>query len=167
VLRFLNIIFIVLGLCSVGTAYALKRGIFPPDTPEKYRSECAGCHIAYPPDLLTSSSWRKIMNGLDRHFGSNAELDDSSRQQIEDYLVHHSGHFLGLKKEGSDIRITQTLWFNRMHGKSKKHFDNPNIVAGSNCGACHLNAADGRFDENKIPANAEWNGLPITKNVTK
>ena len=45
---------------------------------EKWKTECGSCHLAYPPELLPASSWRRIMAGLDRHFGADASLDAAS-----------------------------------------------------------------------------------------
>ncbi len=148
--------FLLLVLSVIQEAHAGKRGVFPANTPAIYYSECAECHVAFPPDLLPSNSWKKIMVDLHEHFGSNAQVDDQIRRQIEDYLLSNSGATLGVKKDGSDLRITQTLWFNRMHGKSKRYFDNSCVGSGSNCAVCHSHATDGRFDENKIPANTDW-----------
>ena len=151
-----RVLFLLLAFCVVQASHAGKRGVFPENTPAIYYSECAECHVAFPPDLLPSNSWKKIMDDLHEHFGSNAQVDDQIRKQIEGYLLANSGATLGVKKDGSDLRITQTLWFNRMHGKSKRYFDNLSVGSGSNCAVCHSHATDGRFDENKIPANTDW-----------
>jgi len=39
-----------------------------------YQQECGSCHFAYQPGLLPARSWSTIMQGLDQHFGENAEL---------------------------------------------------------------------------------------------
>ena len=36
----------------------------------KWKSECASCHVAYPARLLPAESWRALMGGLDKHFGT-------------------------------------------------------------------------------------------------
>ncbi|MEY3427514.1 MAG: hypothetical protein RIS60_866, partial [Pseudomonadota bacterium] len=40
-----------------------------------YKAECASCHMAYPPAMLSKSSWQRIMGGLDKHYGTDASLD--------------------------------------------------------------------------------------------
>lgn len=107
------------------------------------------------------------MGNLNQHFDTNVQMEEPLRKQIEEFLQLYSGRYLGLKKNGSDIRVTNTLWFNRMHGKTKKHFGDNSIVSGSNCAACHVHADDGRFDGNNIPANAEWSGLANPTNANK
>ena len=41
---------------------------------DKWRTECSSCHIAYPARALPAASWKKIMSGLDKHFGVDASL---------------------------------------------------------------------------------------------
>ena len=159
-LKFLFSFFFLISWVSViEVAHAGMRGIYLANMPESYRSECSGCHIAFPPDLLPANSWEKIMDGLADHFGSNAQVEKSEHKEIERFLIQNAGQSLGLKSGGSDMHITDTLWFNRMHGKTKKHFNDPLIGRGSNCGVCHVHAENGRFDENRIPGKAEWSGL--------
>lgn len=56
----------------------------------KYRQECATCHVAYPPGALPAESWRRILNGLDRHFGTDATLDPTTIRQLETWLTAHA-----------------------------------------------------------------------------
>lgn len=51
-----------------------------------YKSECSGCHIAYPPALLPAASWRVMMGNLQDHFRENAELDAMTAKQITGFL---------------------------------------------------------------------------------
>ena len=52
----------------------------------KWVSECGACHLAYPPRMLPAESWRAIMAGLDKHFGSNAGLDAADVNEITAFL---------------------------------------------------------------------------------
>jgi len=52
----------------------------------KWVSECGACHVAYPPRFLPAESWRAIMSGLDKHFGSNASMDAASVNEISAFL---------------------------------------------------------------------------------
>ena len=130
-----------------------------------YTEECGGCHMVYPAMLLPQQSWRKIMAGLDDHFGENAELDDASRRGIEDYLVRESGRVtyrklfrnLGAK---APLRVTELPYFEHEHDEIP-----PRLIAGnervkslSQCNACHRNAERGRFDEDDvvIPGFGRW-----------
>lgn len=54
-------------------------------THPKWKAECGTCHIAYPPQLLPAPSWRRVMSGLDKHFGTDAGLDARTATEQGDY----------------------------------------------------------------------------------
>ena len=91
-----------------------------------YGSECGSCHVAYPARLLPAASWRQLMGGLDRHFGSDASLEAKANEEISRYLAANAGR--RAPPPGAEPRITATRWFLKEHGVVK----NP-----SNCIACH------------------------------
>ena len=49
----------------------------------RYQQECAACHIAYPPRMLPAESWRRVLNGLPNHFGTDASLDAESVRHFD------------------------------------------------------------------------------------
>ncbi len=49
--------------------------LMPAQVPSVNKQESPACHTAYPPGLLPAASWRRIMGGLDRHYGSDASLE--------------------------------------------------------------------------------------------
>lgn len=101
-----------------------------------YKSECGSCHVAYPPRLLPSASWRQLMAQLDRHFGTDASLDAKAQDEIGRYLAAHAGR--RAPPPGAEPRITETRWFRKEHGAVK----NP-----ANCAACHAGAERGNYDD--------------------
>ena len=44
-----------------------------------YQKECGSCHLAFPPSMLSSASWQKIMNGLAKHFQIATATSNSVR----------------------------------------------------------------------------------------
>ena len=52
----------------------------------KWVAECGACHLAYPPRFLPAESWREMMSGLDKHFGSDASLDAETAREISIFL---------------------------------------------------------------------------------
>src|SRR3990172_1957361 len=56
-----------------------------------YQMECGSCHVAYSPGHLPETSWRTIMNNLDRHYGEDASIDATTAKTITDSLITHSG----------------------------------------------------------------------------
>ncbi len=118
-------------------------------TNEKWAAECGSCHIAYPPQLLPAASWRRIMAGLDRHFGSDASLDAASAAEIGAFLERNAGS--GKRGRGEPLRITESRWFLHKHDEVRASaWKNPQVKSAANCGACHLGAARGDFDEDAV-----------------
>ena len=117
-----------------------------------FQKECSDCHIAYPARFLPAESWRRMMAGLDDHFGSNASLDALDNKEITDYLVANAS----TKRRYADnpsLRITEAKWFKREHGAgeiSPSVWNNPKVKSPSNCGACHTKSDQGNFSERNI-----------------
>lgn len=127
----------------------------------KFKAECTSCHMAYPPGLLPTRSWDKIMNTLDKHFGEDASLDDKTKNEILDYLAKNSSDqapsrrgtkiLESIKKDDVVIRITDTSYFQRKHHElSDNVFKRKAIGSKANCIACHQGAEVGNFDEDSV-----------------
>ena len=116
-----------------------------------WKSECGACHVAYPPGLLPAESWRAIMSGLARHFGSDASLDAASAHEITAFLEKNADTG---KHELSDkplLRITETRRFKSEHSEiAARHWKNPKVKSRANCGACHTTADSGDFSEGNV-----------------
>ena len=54
------------------------RPLLPSQVNAKWQQECASCHMAFPPGLLPAASWKKMMSGLDQHFGADASIKSRS-----------------------------------------------------------------------------------------
>lgn len=124
-----------------------------------WQEECGSCHTAFPPRLLTEDNWKKLMGGLDKHFGDNAELNAKDRKAIEDYLVRYAGS--GARHSADSLRITETPWFKREHRSiSPKEWVHPEVKSRANCTACHQTVAQGRWSEHDIsmPGRGRWFG---------
>lgn len=117
----------------------------------KFKQECSDCHIPYSPGLLPAESWRKIMSGLDKHFGSDASLAVQDNKEITAYLVSNASNRWSAPT--APLRITETAWFKRKHDSreiSPAVWKNPKVKSPSNCAACHIRAERGDFNENNI-----------------
>ena len=120
-----------------------------------FEEECASCHMAYPPQMLDANSWRAVMNGLSKHFGSDASIDEKRRIAITDFLVAHSGG----RKTGDTrdaqgkplLRITETARFDKKHREiAAATWQRASIKSPANCTACHVQAAAGDYNERSI-----------------
>lgn len=134
-----------------------------PVTDKTYAEECGACHFAYPPGLLTSKSWDKLLNAtaLADHFGDNAELDDDTLNTVRDYALANAAdksmykrsRKIALASEGVDpIRITEVRYIKRTHKEipEKAIKGNKDVKSLSYCNACHTKAKEGIFDEDTV-----------------
>ena len=123
----------------------------PADTPASFKNECGSCHMAYQPALLSAGDWRRIMAGLQDHFGTDAAVDAPVKQEIGAFLESHAGDAGKLGKAGEPPRISQTARFIRKHHEvPAKYWKDPRVKSAANCEACHKGAADGRYSEHDI-----------------
>ncbi len=116
----------------------------------KMAQECSACHIAYRPNFLPTSSWKHIMGSLDKHFGTDASLSPADHQHITNWIVAHSQE-IGAPPPGN--RITKSFWFTRKHGTNHiktEVWSRNSVKSPANCQACHVNAAQGDFNEHNI-----------------
>jgi hypothetical protein len=127
-----------------------------------YEQECGSCHLAYPPGLLPGESWRRIMEGLEQHFGDDATLDADTRDRLTNYLLANGADRSGYRRSRAiarsvgngeaPLRITDTPYFRREH-----HEIPPALVVGNDqvrsfarCEACHARAKEGSFNELEV-----------------
>lgn len=115
-----------------------------------WQEECASCHLAYPPSLLSAQNWRQMMQGLDRHFGANAGLDAKTRDEILAFLERNASTRWG-RNSAESLRITDTPWFRRKHDEvPQRVWTDPKVKSAANCAACHRGAAQGNYDEDDL-----------------
>ena len=120
-----------------------------------YQEECGACHLAYPPQLLDAHSWLHVMNGLDKHFGTDASLDERRRTAITDFLGKNAGgRKTGVTADAKGqplLRISDTAYFQRKHREvDAATWKRASIKSPANCAACHVNAATGDYSERSI-----------------
>ena len=117
----------------------------------KWQQECGSCHIAYAPGLLPAESWRKVMAGLDKHFGADASLTPAEHREITDFLVKAgSNRWSGA---ATPLRITETAGFKRKHSGDEIPagvWQRASVKSASNCQACHTGADKGDFSERNV-----------------
>jgi len=121
-------------------------------TNDKWKAECASCHIAYPPQLLPQSSWEAIMDGLEKHFGTDASLDPATTAEIAAFLDKNAGRERRTRRDGTTaLRITDTRWFEHEHDElAASIWKSPQVKTPSNCIACHTKADIGNFNEQTL-----------------
>ncbi|MBI5070485.1 MAG: diheme cytochrome c [Deltaproteobacteria bacterium] len=125
-----------------------------------YVKECGSCHLAYPPGMLPAASWRRTMEGLERHFGQNAELDPQAQAELTTYLVDSAAESGSDRKSrkilsslggGAPLRVSETPYFQRKHREvAAGVIARPTIKTWANCGACHGGAREWDFSEDRV-----------------
>lgn len=115
----------------------------------QYVQECGSCHVPYPARMLPASSWHAILDGLDRHFDTDASLEPNVAADIRRYLDSHARREPAQTPSAPVLRISQTRWFRHEHddvpGRTWAAVKSP-----ANCAACHPGADQGRFSEHDI-----------------
>lgn len=115
----------------------------------KWKTECGTCHLAFPPQLLTAENWRRMMKGLDRHFGADASLDAAESAEILGFLEQNAAR--SPEHAAPSLRITDTPWFIREHRKvSGQVWSDSRVRSRANCIACHVTADRGDWSERSI-----------------
>jgi len=125
------------------------RPVLPTHVNAKWQQECSGCHLAFPPGLLPAASWRKLMSGLDQHFGTNAALGEPDTVAITEFLVKNASNRWSANT--APLRITESHWYKSRHSElSTAIWKRASVKSHSNCAACHTGADKGVFDEHRV-----------------
>ncbi|WP_232539872.1 diheme cytochrome c [Azohydromonas aeria] len=123
----------------------------PAGVPKAYTQECGACHTAYPPGLLPSASWQRLMTGLERHFGTDAALDEATVRQLAAWLQANAGTYKRVSEAPPQDRITQAAWFKREHRSiDAAVWSHASVKSAANCAACHSGAERGSFSERSL-----------------
>ncbi len=151
--------------------FSHQKEVRPVDN-KTYAEECGSCHFAYPPGLLPSQSWEKLLNekALKDHFGENAELDKDTLKTVYDYAMENAAEKSWYKRsrkiakatEGGEapLRITEVRYIKRKHHDIPENMikGNKDVKSLSYCNACHTKAEKGIFDADtvSIPNYPDW-----------
>jgi hypothetical protein len=135
--------------------------VLPKLTHKNWQQECASCHLAYAPSFLPKASWRRVMGGLEQHFGENASLDPAMQADILRFLEANAADS-GNSRMGNKVmqrmganeaplRISETRWFVKKHDEvPRATWSRKAIGSAANCAACHRQAEQGIFNEHDV-----------------
>ncbi|OGP24063.1 MAG: hypothetical protein A2X99_08810 [Deltaproteobacteria bacterium GWB2_55_19] len=126
-----------------------------------WMEECAGCHNAFHPTLLSADSWKKVMMGLNDHFGEIVTLDAAVSEEIGRFLLSASAErstteasrklMRSLRGLPAFDRITDVPYWKAKHEDIDiEVFKRKSVVSRSNCVACHPGAELGSFEDHDI-----------------
>ncbi|PIX96911.1 MAG: cytochrome C [Hydrogenophilales bacterium CG_4_9_14_3_um_filter_63_34] len=123
--------------------------VLPSQSNHLWKQECGSCHMAFAPGLLPAASWRKVMSGLDKHFGADASLTPEENREITAFLVSNASN--RWRAPTAPLRITETAWFQHKHRELAPAIWKRATVKGpANCAACHPGADQGDFNEHRV-----------------
>ena len=137
--------------CSIPLAHADGSALMPRNVPSAYHQECAACHLAYPPGMLPAASWKRILTGLDHHYGTNASVDSATVVELSHWLQSNARSYKRVTEEPPQDCITQSTWFVRKHQQiDTPVWRLPSVRTAANCAACHSRADKGVFDDDHL-----------------
>ncbi len=153
----------IFAIIFIGGYFLLSRqapsGFILMEVNEDFQSECADCHELYSPSLLPASSWEKMMNELDNHFGEDASLDIETTKNIAAYLRKYSAenwdseasnNFMIVDNK-APYKISETpFWKERHKNIDENLFKTKPVKGKGNCSACHADAELGYFHDKNI-----------------
>lgn len=138
-------------LCSLSAVHAGSHDFKPIQALPQYAQECAGCHVAYPPALLSADSWQRIVTGLSQHYGVDASLDAAQIDTIGRWLASEAGAYKKVQTSPPEDRISRSDWFVRKHRRvDPEIWRLASVKSPAQCTACHIQADQGRFDEHDL-----------------
>jgi hypothetical protein len=117
----------------------------------RYTQECAACHVAFPPSMLPSESWRRLLDKLPSHYGTDASLDAATVNELATWLSANAGTDRRVREAPPEDRITKSAWFIRKHDELPAGvWKRPAVKSAANCTACHTQADQGNFNEHTV-----------------
>jgi len=117
----------------------------------KYKQECAACHVAFPPGMLPAYSWRRLLDNLPHHYGTDASLEATTVNELASWLRANSGTYKRVREAPPEDRITRSAWFIRKHDEvAGAVWKRPAVKSAANCAACHTQADQGDFNEHTV-----------------
>lgn len=138
-------------LIGISSAHADNKKFEPTTLLKSYQTECAACHLAYPPGMLPAQSWVHLMKGLETHYGTDASIDADTIREIGGWLQANAGTYKRVKEAPAEDRMTESSWFVRKHREiGTDVWVRPSIKSASNCAACHTQAEQGDYRERNI-----------------
>jgi len=130
---------------------------------QAYYHDCGDCHKVYPPFILPERSWKRIMNGLDNHFGekiTDQNISQAARISIRRFLYDHSAEhstrevsYKMLKSIGdhNPKSTSKVMYWRDTHSDiDPSVYKRKSIKDRSNCSACHKDFEYGNLDDINI-----------------
>ncbi len=126
-----------------------------------WRQACGDCHLAYHPTLLPARSWQAMLDRQNDHFGEDLFLDEDVLVELAVFLGNNAAesHLTepawkidrSVTADKTPLRITETGYWIRKHRDIDADLWRSEQVNGKgDCAACHLDAAQGTFEDSAM-----------------
>ncbi|MFM7572808.1 MAG: hypothetical protein ACKO4S_06675 [Snowella sp.] len=118
---------------------------------QAYLETCASCHIAVPPEVLPTESWREILRKPDNHFGVVIpNYNRLTQLLIWDYMSNFSRPLP--PDSPLPLYVEKSRYFKALHPRVTM----PPDMTSKSCVTCHPNVANFNFRT----LTPEWNDAP-------
>lgn len=118
---------------------------------ELYLKNCGSCHIALPPQVMPSETWRRLLLDLDQHYGKKLDsIFSPSLLMMWNYLRDFSRPLK--EEEATPYRVRESRYFQALHPQ----VDFPEPARLNTCVTCHLGAS--KYDYRSL--TPEWENSP-------
>lgn len=118
---------------------------------QAYLETCASCHIAVPPEVLPTESWREILRKPDNHFGVVIpNYNRLTQLLIWDYISNFSRPLP--PDSPIPLYVEKSRYFKALHPRVTM----PPDMTSKSCITCHPNVANFNFRT----LTPEWNDAP-------
>jgi len=123
-----------------------------------WREACGECHLAYHPTLLPARSWQLMLAEQHDHFEEDLDLDNETLLEIQTFSMENAAESElteaawkinhSTPPEQTPLRITKTAyWIEQHQNIADEIWQHPEVNFQGNCGACHLDAEQGTFED--------------------
>ena len=114
---------------------------------ELYVENCSSCHIALPPEVLPTETWREILEKPEKHYGTTTpQILGPERLLVWKYLRSFSRALA--TDEPKPTYVEQSRYFKALHPQ----INLPKPVKVQNCVSCHPGVS--KFDYRTL--TPEW-----------
>jgi cytochrome b len=125
---------------------------------ETWNSECGGCHLAFHPSLLPARSWSALLENPGDHFGDELGLDKAALAELGEFASQSAAGTAiteaawkisrSVPADAAPRRITETAYWKKKHRDvAEEVWGRAPVNSRANCGACHLDANLGTFED--------------------
>lgn len=133
----------VLFSASLFNVSTVQAETFPVIKDKTVLTECTECHMAFPPETLSTVAWKKIIGNLEDHFGEDASLDAATTAQILDFHLKNSNDVTNVRASKKwrmstpAMRIVDANRFIKKHKGCEAAWVHKDVGSKANCIACH------------------------------